>query len=441
MLTGRNLAKVFAAIGARLAMVVLLVFCNAFFVRAHGNGATEDARVRVTFPFDNPELRADYMANASALAKVDQMIASSEGYVDVEIVSYSSLEGNETYNLHLSRQRAASVKNYILANVPGARATIRIASYAESWAQFRAYVASDKTLSDDSRSELLLIIDSDNKLDEKEAMVKADPNYKLLYSRYFRSLRYADITMRMKEIPVAAALDENSEISESERVDTLPRLERLQSIRTKAVRQGETSPVERDSVVASPAEKYIWEDIPVIAVSSNLLYDAVAAPNFAVEIPVSKDKKWSVYGEYTFPWWLPKSNEWCYEMLKWDLGVRYHFRNFDREDAYDIFDGHFLGLNLSAGYYDFEPLHKGYQGEFQLIGLEYGYSWKLNDHWRLDAAIGAGWMGTHYRYYEADATDQHLIYQHHGRLSWFGPTKAEVGIKYIVTHKQRRAVK
>lgn len=622
MLTGRNIANKIAAIGARLVMVAMLVFCNAFFVRAHGIVASEDARVRVTFPFDNAELRSNYMQNDYALNSLRQLLDATDGNLDIQIVAYSSPEGNEQYNKALSARRAASIKSYVLSLFPDSKPSVKVTSYAESWDQFRAYIASDKSLDASSRSELLFLIDSDNTADEKEALIKADPNYKRLYSKYFRSLRYADISLRIanpaaialftkdskadspvvyfptgtpkvvpsymgnkanleemiaffRENPSAAddfvivgaaspegptsvnnrlalmraksmadyiservpevrgklrircagedwsglraavvaedsltddqkqeicqiidssesadaketalkkhpaykavrekcypalrsqsiapadstvrekpveevvpapvvVVKEKETVDTTSRKDTLSRLERLPAIRTKAVMMGESSPVERDSVVAVEPQKYVQEEVPVFAVSSNLLYDAVLAPNFAVEIPISKDRKWSVYGEYTFPWWLPKSNEWCYEMLKWDLGVRYHFGTFDREEPFDIFSGHFLGLNLSAGYYDFEPLHNGYQGEFQMIGLEYGYSWKLSDHWRLDTAIGGGWMATHYRYYEADATDTHLIYQHSGRLGWFGPTKAEVGLKYIFTHKQRRAVK
>ena len=84
-----------------------------------------------------------------------------------------------------------------------------------------------------------------------------------------------------------------------------------------------------------------------------------------------------------------------------------------------------------------EPKHKGYQGEFQLAGLEYGYAWALSDCWRFEAYVGAGWMGTHYRYYVGDSTDQHLLYHSHGKLYWFGPTKAGISVKYIFNHTRR----
>ncbi len=206
MQSGRTTANILANIGAKLAMVVLLLLSSAFFVRAQHIVAGEDARVRVIFPFNNAELRSDYMNNASGLNSIRQLIDATDGNLNIEIVSYSSPEGNEAYNKALSVRRAASVKNFILSLVPNSNPTIKVTSVSESWAQFRAYVAADKSLDAASRSELLLVIDSDSKADEKESLVKADPNYKRLYSKYFRSLRYADISLRIENSAAALLL-------------------------------------------------------------------------------------------------------------------------------------------------------------------------------------------------------------------------------------------
>lgn len=212
MLTGRTTANVFAAIGARLAVVVLLVLSNAFFVRAHDIDANADARVRVTFPFDNSVLSSEYMSNESALNSLRQLVDATNGDLNIEIVAYSSPEGNENYNKALSARRAASVKSYILSLVPESNPTIRVVPASESWDQFRAYIVSDKTLDASSRSELLLIIDSDNTADEKEALIKSDTNYKRLYSKYFRSLRYADISLRIKNPALLVLFGANSRL-------------------------------------------------------------------------------------------------------------------------------------------------------------------------------------------------------------------------------------
>ena len=174
---------------------------------------------------------------------------------------------------------------------------------------------------------------------------------------------------------------------------------------------------------------------PILAVSTNALFDLAITPNFAIEFPIGKS--WSVFGEYTFPWWVTKANDRAWQILKWDLGVRYWFHGKRSQYPMDVLRGYFLGLDLSAGYYDIEPHHKGWQGEFQLAALEYGYAWRLGNAWRLDAFIDLGWMGTHYRYYEATEGDEHLLYQHSAKLNWFGPTKLGVSFKYIIGRKPK----
>ena len=179
---------------------------------------------------------------------------------------------------------------------------------------------------------------------------------------------------------------------------------------------------------------------PIFALSTNAVYDLAITPNFAVEMPLGHN--WSVLLDYTFPWWLTRANDRAWQIIKLDLGGRYWLSRHNRDDRWDILTGHFVGIDLGAGYYDIEPRHKGYQGEFQTAGLEYGYAWRLGKYWRLQAFGAIGWMGTHYRYYEANQGDTRLIYKYPGRYTWFGPTKLGVSIEVIIPNdfwmKKRR---
>lgn len=179
---------------------------------------------------------------------------------------------------------------------------------------------------------------------------------------------------------------------------------------------------------------------PIFALSTNAIYDLAITPNFAVEMPLGHN--WSVLLDYTFPWWLTRANDRAWQIIKLDLGARYWMSRHNRDDRWDILTGHFVGIDLGAGYYDIEPRHKGYQGEFQTAGLEYGYAWRLGKYWRLQAFGAIGWMGTHYRYYEANQGDTRLIYKYPGRYTWFGPTKLGVSIEVIIPNdfwmKKRR---
>lgn len=179
---------------------------------------------------------------------------------------------------------------------------------------------------------------------------------------------------------------------------------------------------------------------PILGVGTNALYDLALTPNVEVEFPLGKNKDWSVLLDYTFPWWLNRTNDRAWQILKLDLGARKYFRKRGKKD---VLTGHFVGLDLGAGYYDIEPRHKGWQGEFQTAGIEYGYAWALGKkkNWRLKAFAAVGWMGTHYRYYEGNGTDTRLMYKYNGRFNWVGPTKLGVAFQYVISTKKRQEKK
>lgn len=202
--------NIFSVAITKMTALVVCLALNVFFLRAQDS----DAQVRVYFPFDSPVLSESYMSNASAFHAIDSLVAGLQDGSVIEVVSYSSLEGNVHYNLNLSRNRAASVVSYLEAKYPQMHGRIRTTSGAESWDDLRAKVSEDSRLSDSSKSAIVAIIDGNDDPDSKESALKALPQYKALYSNYFRSLRFADITLRIANLAKAEVRDENSEISE-----------------------------------------------------------------------------------------------------------------------------------------------------------------------------------------------------------------------------------
>ena len=103
---------------------VLLFTCTVafFYTRAEAHAQSVDApveqrsTVRVHFASDKFDVNAGYNNNASALKSIDELLASSTGdeTAQVEIVSYSSPEGNSLYNQYLSEQRCAALRRYIV---------------------------------------------------------------------------------------------------------------------------------------------------------------------------------------------------------------------------------------------------------------------------------------------------------------------------------------
>lgn len=373
----------------------------------------------ILFAYNGSEISRDFMNNASMLDSLGRILDNESGIIhDIRIYGGSSPEGASVLNDKLASERSRTLREWILERRPDLADRIIVGYVGEAWEGFRRAVVSDSEIDDVLRNRILAVIDSDDTPEKKEARLKALPEYDEISERYFVYLR-------------SSRIDVTTLGNAPERIDTIPVTPKIDTIPSKP--ETDIIPETTDTTVIESLIEPEYYLKPIFAASTNALYDILVTPNFALEFPIGR--KWSAYAEYTFPWWLSPKNDWAYEMLKWDLGARYWF-GADNTLLDDAFRGHFVGVDLSAGYYDFEPRHKGYQGEFQLAGLEYGYAFRLSPRWRLDAVIGAGWIGTHYRYYEADPTDRHLVYQHHGETTYFGPTKLGITFKYIFTTKK-----
>ena len=184
----------------RLAVVSCILFlAAAFSLRAQT--PTRDAEIRVYYPFDNAVVREDYLSNQEALRQLDSLYLAGafDGQETLEIVSYSSPEGQYAYNVNLSKRRAESLRRHIAAKYPSLAPRLTTNPDGESWADLREAVLHDTRMSEQSREKMLQIIDSSARPDEKEARLKAISSYKQLYANYFRRLRYAFIRVRIAD--------------------------------------------------------------------------------------------------------------------------------------------------------------------------------------------------------------------------------------------------
>ncbi len=167
---------------------------------------------------------------------------------------------------------------------------------------------------------------------------------------------------------------------------------------------------------------------PLLALKTNLLFDALATPNIEVEVPLNN--RLSIMAEYWCPWWLDKYTGDCYQFMYGGLEGRYWFRKSpDRE----VLTGHFLGLYAGFGLYDVGRYEGGYQGELDYhAGLTYGYSFRLNRFLRLETSIGLGAMRTKYNHYIGTENVNAVLWQYSGRYMYFGPSKLKVSLVVLL---------
>ena len=173
---------------------------------------------------------------------------------------------------------------------------------------------------------------------------------------------------------------------------------------------------------------------PLFAVKTNLLFDAALMPNIELEVPIGK--RWSLNGEYMFPWWLINDDRYCLQVLMGGLEVRYRP---GRRSGRDVLTGHFIGLYAGGGKYDLQWDKNGYQGEFFIAaGVSYGYAHSIARNLRLEYNIGIGMLRTDYRHYHSRDNHRTLLWQENGEYTWLGPTKLKISLVWLITGKNKK---
>lgn len=171
---------------------------------------------------------------------------------------------------------------------------------------------------------------------------------------------------------------------------------------------------------------------PVIALKTNLLFDAAITPNIEVERWFGRNDRFSVMGEVWAPWWSNKKKNKVYELFNAGLEGRIWLHSNNKAADHRPLTGHFLGLYAAGGYYDLQHTDNGHQGEFTSLGLTYGYSHRIARRLNLEFSVSAGFVGGPYHSYHPMPNTDYLVRNHDGHLTWWGPTKAKISLVWLI---------
>jgi hypothetical protein len=179
------------------------------------------------------------------------------------------------------------------------------------------------------------------------------------------------------------------------------------------------------SVIQAAAEKVLKPFY--MSVKTNMLYDAAIVPNVGVEFYLGKN--FSINGNWMYSWWKSDKVAWYWRTYGGDLAVRYWFGKAANEKP---LTGHHVGLYGQIVTYDFEVGGRGYLGDRWSYGAgaEYGYSLPVKPRLNIDFNIGVGYLGGEYKEYLP--IDGHYVWQVTKRRHWFGPTKAEISLTWLL---------
>lgn len=418
------------------------------------------------FRFDRSMVDYGYRDNNRILAAMHKIFADSLCVSRIDSVciqAFSSPEGDADYNRRLALRRAQAVKGYLVWKYPGLNQyRIRTSAQAESWDALRDVALNDTLLP--CRDEILQILKLNTGEKRKEALLKKlntgipyrhisqwilpELRNASICTVYMRPLRHAQQGSRL----VADAQGNNgkeyqkadgTEITDDTEVVNGVRVAKGNDTNANGTELTDNTAITGSTQVTGNAQTTGSANAiapgksrrrPLFAVKTNLLFDAALMPNIEVEVPIGK--RWSLNGEYMFPWWLINDDRYCLQILMGGLEVRYRP---GKRSGRDVLTGHFIGLYAGGGKYDLQWDKNGYQGEFFIAaGVSYGYAHSIARNLRLEYNIGIGMLRTDYRHYHSRDNHRTLLWQENGEYTWLGPTKLKISLVWLITGKNKK---
>lgn len=371
---------------------------------------------------DRIDLDKEYLDNSYQIFRIKNILLNSKKIDSITIYSYASPEGSPARNKWLAEKRSITAKEFILASLPDSSTlkseNIRLRPMGENWEGLEAELEANYNLP--NRDRVMRIICADIPTETKKWRLKRLDNgytYNWIIRHHMPRLRMATWICVHAPIPLLPLSFDDS--------DKLQLPQALQQINQTAL----TSLTERRTIMA---------------IKSNLLYDALTLLNFSVEVPITKH--FSALYYHQFPWWRwgEAKNEYCIRFLSigaegrwWISPGKFAKKRFE----HDRLTGHFLGIYAESGKWDFEwGRNICHQGEHWSAGLSYGYAMPIGKYLNLEFSVSAGYASIPYRRYVPSA-DYEILWkdpEKHGRWHYFGPTKAQITLAVPIIIKTKK---
>lgn len=367
--------------------------------------------------FNNLFAQKDYYAEIQFLISSDSIIQNKEWFDYLEVVetlndseiesvivvSSTSPDGSKEFNKYLADKRAQKVVS-TLSNI--SKNKIVTKSISENYDNlYEAVYNSDEPF----RDELLYILSNGQEV-KKEIQARRYI-WRKLVDNYFQPLRSARIYIKYKEKPC------NCDTVYIHTIDTL---------------------IFRDTVYVDKQ----FTKVPMIAIKTNVITDALAAPNIQLEW-YTHLKGTSVELDYTCPWWHNDDIYFYYQIINGIVGIRKYLN--------ETYDGHWVGVYGNGFLYDIcISEDDGWQGEGYGFGLSYGYAWRSKKYAKLRFELygRVGYLKTMYDTYYAGAPFNGKYYYYwFGRINdfvprnlhkeYFGPTMVGFNISYDLIYRKK----
>lgn len=346
----------------------------------------------------------------------------------VWVVGSASPEGSMAVNKRLSEKRAESLFNYLSQYATFPDSLRQFSFLGRDWEGL--YRLADMDFNLPYRDETLALLRKIASHPKEESVrqlraFKKGTVYTYLYKHHFPALRASTMYVWYSEVKLPPFSAHTS--LHKDYVMAKPDLKAPAWVM-----------VEPDTPEEPEKQPYYW------ALKTNLLYDAALVPNLGAELYWGKN--WSVGANLMYAWWQNGASSKFWRVYGGDIYLRKWFGQKAEENP---FAGHHIGVYAQLLTYDFCLGDKGYMGgqpggniwdKLQYAcGVEYGYSFPIARRLNLDFTLGLGYMGG--TYHEYRIADGCKVWQATKNRNWFGPTKAEVSLVWLLGRSNNKMEK
>lgn len=408
-------------------VTILMLLLAVMAGKSKATAQTFSRSTDLHFPLAKTAIVAELDSNAIKLdsfqAIVDSCVILNNFYTlnGITVVGAASPEGPATLNQHLSEKRAAAIFDYFSQLATVADSLKNFIYLGSDWTGLRNLAENDSALP--YRTEVLKAINSvcDNQENPQTTMqairhIGAGKAYSYMLHNYFPKLRVSRLTLdySLANPPFVPA---EEEIVTDTVVESIP---------------DEIPEVVIPSQPVDTGRKFY------MGLKTNLLYDALALPSIGAEFYIGRN--YSVVANWTYGWWKTDRLHRYWRAYGGDIALR---RWFGHQAADKPLTGHHLGIYAGIYTYDFEWGSTGFMGGRpggtlwdkcqRMAGIEYGYSLPLSRRLNMDFTIGVGYLGGKYVKYRP-CDDGRYVWEATRKLSWFGPTKLEISLVWLIGH-------
>lgn len=409
-------------------ITILIGFSSRLFAQTTTKIDTT-ANFTVYFRFDKAVVDSGFMDNKMTLHAMDSLLYQKEVLQTLDsivVVASASPEGVVEHNISLAMRRAKAMKGYIIWKHSDInQQLIRVKHVGENWNGLRNLVESDNNVP--YKNEIIKTLNANINPATKEWRLKQVGKgiaWKYIENNYLKYLRSGASCVIFYRTTV--------EPQKEPEVIIPPEIE-------QPIEQKTAEVMVENGIDLATIEKV---KKPLLAIKSNLLYDAITVLNIEVEVPIGQ--RWSIAAEYIFPWWSSNKANWTMQMLSGHAAVKYWL--VDRSKR-DVLTGWHIGLYGGLGKYDFQMFDKdGEQGDFFDVGIQAGYAHTINNSGslRMEYSLGLGYMQTDYKSYDKVRDTKYgdiKVFRYPWevrRRNWVGPINAKISLVWLLHYNTRK---